>query len=977
MEKLRILAASLDGELHYDHAMRVLYATDASVYRELPMGVALPKHKEDVRQLVHFAKSEGISLIPRTAGTSLAGQCVGDGLVVDCSQYMTQILEVNADESWVRVQPGVIRDDLNLFLRDYGLFFGPNTSTANRAMIGGMVGNNSSGSYSLVYQTTREHTLEIEAVLSDGSEVVFKPVTADEFEEKCALQNLEGRIYRQFRDQLGNEEVQEEIRENFPHPAIHRRNTGYAVDELLHMQPFQAEGELFNVCKLLAGSEGTLAFMTAIKIHVDPLPPKHIGLICPHFETVDESLKAVLVAMQHTPRAVELMDKIVMDCTKGNRMYSQDRFFIKGDPGAVLIIELGGESPEEVEVKLHALSQAMQAEGLGYHFPQVYGSDIKRIWGVRKAGLGLLSNVEGDAKPVAVIEDTAVAVADLPDYISAFTRMMEGFGQKAVYYAHAGAGELHLRPILNLKDARDRELFREIGRSCAELVKSYKGSLSGEHGDGRVRGEFIPLMIGEKNYELLKQIKHTWDPQNMFNPGKIIDVPPMNTSLRYESGQETRQFDTVLDFSDTDGILRAAEKCNGSGDCRKTHLSGGTMCPSFMATRSEKDTTRARANILREILTRSEDENPFAHKEIYEVMDLCLSCKGCASECPSNVNVALLKTEFLHQYYKKHGVPLRARAIANIGKLNGLGALVPGITNFVLTNKAVSSVLKRTLGVAPKRSLPALHKITLSRWFRQHKARLHATAKKVGRRGQVYFFNDEFTQFNDTEIGIKALELLAHLGYEVHIPRHADSGRAHLSKGLLKEARKLAIYNVEALHGTITDATPLLGLEPSAILGFRDEYPRLVIPEMREQAQQLAKHCLTIEEFLGQELKAGRLDSELFTPDVRKVYLHGHCHQKALSSTEPTEHLLALPENYEVELIPSGCCGMAGSFGYEKEHYDLSMQVGELVLFPTVRGAGEDAIIAAPGTSCRHQIADGTGRKAQHPVEVLWDALKK
>jgi FAD/FMN-containing dehydrogenase/Fe-S oxidoreductase len=972
--KLNILQASLDGDLHHSHMMRALYATDASAYREMPLAVALPRHKADIKQLILFAKNEGLSLIPRAAGTSLAGQCVGDGIVVDVSQYMSEILEVNGEEGWARVQPGVIRNDLNHYLKPHGRFFGPNTSTANRAMIGGMVGNNSCGSYSIVYGTTRDHVLEIDAILSDGSEVTFKELTVEEFHAKRQQPDREGQLYQQVWEELSQPGAAEEIRAQFPKASIHRRNTGYAVDVLLEMQPFGGQ-EPFNFCKLITGSEGTLAFITEAKIHVDPLPPVHTGLVCPHFDSVEESLKAVLVAMRHQPRACELMDKIVMDCTKGNRMYQQDRFFLEGEPQAVLLIEVGGDNEAQVQAGLKAMEADMRQEGLGYAFPQVYGPDIQRVWGLRAAGLGLLSNVEGDAKPVAVIEDTAVDLQDLPAYIDEFTAMMDTFDQKAVYYAHAGAGELHLRPILDLKKKNDRQLFHDIAETTAKLVKKYRGSLSGEHGDGRVRAEFIPLMIGEQNYALIKRLKQTWDPQNLFNPGKIVDAPPMNTSLRYEEDQETKQFDTVLDFGDTEGILRAAEKCNGSGDCRKSHLSGGTMCPSYMATRAEKDTTRARANILREVLTRSEDENPFAHEDIYEVMDLCLSCKGCASECPSNVNVALLKTEFLHQYYKKHGVPLRTRAIANIGKLNGLGAMVPGLTNFALSNKLTSTALKGVLGVAQKRSMPLLHKTTLGKWYQKNAADLKETARHSGLKGKVYFFNDEFTHFNDVEIGIKALQLLARLGYEVEIPKHEESARAYLSKGLLKEARRLAMYNVEALQGLVSEETPLVGVEPSAILGFRDEFPRLVIPELRDTAKELGRHALTMEEFLAREMEKGLITPDNFTDAPRQVLLHGHCHQKALSSIAPTQQLLTLPANYQLETIPSGCCGMAGSFGYEKEHYDLSMQIGELVLFPAVRKAEAETIIAAPGTSCRHQISDGTGRKAKHPVEVLWEAL--
>lgn len=972
-DSLAILGASLDGDLYTGDAMRALYATDASVYRELPLAVAHPKHPDDLRQLIHFARQTGSSLIPRTAGTSLAGQCVGSGIVVDVSRHLTQILEVNAAEGWVRVQPGVIRNDLNQYLRPYGLFFGPNTSTANRAMIGGMVGNNSCGSYSIVYGTTRDHVMSVKALLSDGSEAVFEPLDAAGFAAKCALDSLEGQLYRQIRDELSVPEVQARIRAHFPQAAIHRRNTGYAVDVLLESDIFTPGGPPFNFAQLLAGSEGTLAFFTEIQLHCDPLPPPVTGLICAHFKSVPESLRAVPLIMALEPRAVELMDKIVMDCTKGQKMYEPYRFFVKGDPGAILVIEAGGVDKLAVEAALDAIEAAIRAGGYGYHFPRLWGAEMAKAWKLREAGLGLLANVPGDAKPVAVIEDTAVTVEELPAYIDEFAAMMRGHGQRAVYYAHAGAGEIHLRPILDLKQAEDRRLFRTIAQDTAALVKKYRGSLSGEHGDGRVRAEFIPFMIGPENYELLRRVKQTWDPQAIFNPGKIVDAPPMDVALRYDEGQETRQFDTVMDFSATGGILRAAEKCNGSGDCRKSHLGGGTMCPSFMATRHEKDTTRARANILREVLTRSKDENPFAREEIYEVMDLCLSCKGCASECPSNVDVATLKAEFLYQYYQQHGVPLRARAFAEIGRLNRLAAILPGLSNGLLRGRLTSGLTKRFLGVAPARQLPALAPVPLRRWWRREGRKLPVTAPAKGR---VFFFVDEFTHYNDAGIGQTAIRLLLKLGYAVELIDHVDSGRAHISKGLLKEARKLAMYNVEAFASKLSPETPLVGVEPSAILTFRDEYPKLVLPELRETATELGRHALLIDEFLAREAAAGRIGPELFTEVSRQVLLHGHCHQKALSSPAHSATILSLPAHYTVTEIPSGCCGMAGSFGYEAEHYDLSMQVGELVLFPAVRAAAPETLLAAPGTSCRHQIADGTGRVARHPVEILWEALR-
>lgn len=976
-DQLRQLAQQLQGELYFDHTMRILYATDASAYREMPLAVAIPHSKDDLIRLIQFARQHSTSLIPRTAGTSLAGQVVGHGIVVDVSKHFNQILELNSTEQWVRVQPGVIRDELNMYLKPHGLFFGPETSTANRAMIGGMVGNNSCGSNSVVYGSTRDHLLEVTCLLSDGSEVVFGALSLDDFHAKCELPTLEGTVYRQVRSMLSVEANQNEIRRQFPKKSIERRNTGYAIDLLVEMAPFTAGGPDFNFCSLIAGSEGTLCFITEIKLHLNELPPRETGLLCVHFHTIDESLRANLIALQYQPSASELIDHYILECTKDNIEQRKNRFFVQGDPGAILVVEYARNSRDEIAAICQQVEADMRAAGLGYHFPVLYGDDCKKIWTLRKAGLGLLGNLPGDEKAVPVIEDTAVDVNDLPAYIRDFNEILKKHGLYSVHYAHAGSGELHLRPIINLKTEEGNRLFRVIAEEIATLVKKYDGSLSGEHGDGRLRGEFIPQMIGQHNYELLRQLKYTWDPQNIFNPNKIVDTPSMNSMLRYEPGQKTPTFNTIFRYHNQD-VLQHAEQCNGSGDCRKTHLSGGTMCPSFMATRNEKDTTRARANILREFLTHSNKVNRFDHEEIKEVMDLCLSCKGCKGECPSNVDVAKLKAEFLQHYYDANGVPLRSRLIANFTRSAQLGSLFPAAYNFVMTAPGISTLVKKLSGFAPERSMPTLQRQTLRNWYQSRKSGVRSPEMENRENGAlptVYLFCDEFTNYNDTHIGIKAIELLEKLGYTVIIPQHLESGRTWLSKGLLRQAKVIANTNIELLSPLISEATPLIGIEPSAILAFRDEYPDLANDENLAAAQQLATHALMIDEFLAREVEAGRIKTEQFTTAQKQIKLHGHCQQKAVASVAPTVKILSLPANYSVQTIPSGCCGMAGSFGYEKEHYELSMKIGELVLFPAVRSAADEVIIAAPGTSCRHQVKDGTGRKALHPVEVLWEAL--
>jgi FAD/FMN-containing dehydrogenase/Fe-S oxidoreductase len=964
--QLQQLAQGLNGTLHYDHLMRTLYATDASVYRDLPLAVAYPKTKTDIKKLIHFAQEHNTSLIPRTAGTSLAGQCVGKGIVVDVSKHFTRILELNVEERWVRVEPGVIRDELNRYLLPHGLWFGPNTATANRCMLGGMVGNNSCGSTSIKYGTTRDHVLELEVLLSDSTECFFGEVTAGELSKNYQANTLESQIYDSLVNTLSDPDTQAEIQREYPKPTINRRNTGYAVDVLLRSAPFTEEGPPLNLAKLLAGSEGTLAFTTSIKLSLDPLPPSKEIVLAPHFNSVAECLQAVAPVMAFEPYQCELMDKIILDCTKGQIEQEKNRFFVEGDPGAILMIELRDEDESKVHKKAHDIIKKLESLKLGYAYPIVEPPHTNNVWNLRKAGLGLLANLPGDSKAVACIEDTAVTIDDLPQYINEFDQIMDRFGQRSVYYAHAGDGELHLRPILDLKKSEDREKFRGITEATARLVKKYQGSLSGEHGDGRVRAEFIPLMIGPKNYALLRRIKQVWDPNNIFNPGKIVDAPPMNETLRYEADTPQRTFDTVFNFSDSGGILRLAEKCNGSGDCRR--VSDGTMCPSYRATLNEKDTTRARANALREFLTQSEQANAFEHEELKEVMDLCISCKGCTSECPSNVDMSTMKAEFLHQYYQSKGIPLRARIFARINSLNKLAAIFPGLSNIFLGLTA----FKKLLGIAPQRILPKLKSQSLREWYKKNYAALHPEAPMQ----TVYLFCDEFTNYNDVTIGIKTVKLLSRLNIAVNMIDHAESGRAAISKGLLPHAREHAIRNVSIFHSQVSAATPLLGMEPSAILSFRDEYPRLVPEHLQSAARELAPHCLLIDEYLSRLIREQKIASDLFTTASKKVLLHGHCHQKALSSVDHSAWLLSLPKNYEVEVIPSGCCGMAGSFGYEAEHYEVSMKIGELVLFPAVRNADREVIVAAPGTSCRHQIMDGVKRVALHPVEVLFDALK-
>ncbi len=977
--KLSALQKKMKGELFFDNLHRHIYATDASVYRILPEAVAYPKDSDDIRLLIEYARQNKVSLVPRTAGTSLAGQVVGKGIIVDVSKYLNRILEINPEEQWVRLQPGVIRDDLNRELQKYGLWFSPNTSTANRCMIGGMVGNNSSGSTSIKYGVTRDKVMEVEGFLSDGTFLRFEPLDKEGFDKKINSDSLREReIYRFIHDTFSNPEIQKEIRENMPKLTIHRRNTGYPLEVLINNEVFSKDhrGISFNLAQFLAGSEGTLFFMTAIKLKLDPLMPPRRLMVAAHFRDIIESMEAVVPAMQSDLYQCELMDKTILDCTKDSLKYKHYRDFLVEDPQAVLMLEFRGNDMHELEKQADQLIDRLKRQNLGYAYPKLFDDGAAKAEELRKAGLGLLGNLPGDDKAVPGTEDTAVDIRDLPAYIDEFRRLMESKGKKPVYFAHAGAGEIHLRPILNLKKSSDVKLFRELVSSVADLVKKYKGSLSGEHGDGMIRAEFIPRVVGEKNYNLMREIKTLFDPENLFNPHKIIDPYPMDTHLRYIPDREEPEIPTLMQFFHEGGILRAAEKCNGSGDCRKPPEAGGIMCPSYQATREEKYTTRARANALREFLTnhyaRNKAGNPFDYEELYETLSLCISCKACKSECPSTVDMAALKAEFLYQWQRTNGFSYRNRFFAYSGKINRIFSHVPWLYNTGVV--IFGGLLKKILGIARERKLPKLSSVSLRTWFEHQPGNLES---KRDTKKSVYLFADEFVNTMDSETGQAVIRVLRGLGYEVMMLPHFESGRAYISKGFLEQAQDLANKNIRLFDGLVSEENPLIGIEPSAVLTIRDEYLRLVDSQYREKAEKLAANTFLFEEFIYDEWKAGNISSDDFTDLHKKIVLHVHCHHKALSDEKIAAEILSIPRNYEVELLDSGCCGMAGSFGYEKEYYEISLKIGELKLFPSLRKIDSDTVIAANGISCRHQIDDVLQKQAVHPAVLLAEALEQ
>jgi FAD/FMN-containing dehydrogenase/Fe-S oxidoreductase len=960
------LEKQLKGDIEMTELSRILYATDASVYRSKPLGVVFPKDSEDVTAIIKFASGHDVSLIPRAAGTSLAGQCVGLGIVVDVSRYMTRILEVNVEERWVEVEPGVVRDELNLHLAQYGLFFGPNTSTSNRCMMGGMLGNNSSGSTSIKYGVTRDKVMMVEGILADGSSAVFADLNEEEYQGKLTQDDLEGTIYRGLKELLSPKEVQEEIRSQFPDERIKRRNTGYAIDELIKQKPFYPNGLPLNLSKLLAGSEGTLCFTTRVRFHLDLLPPKNEAVICAHFHNIIDAMQATVAIMKMEPYACELMDDKILELTKGNPTQNENRFFVEGNPGAVLVVEVRCESDSDFSALVQKSIETIQNETLAYATPVVYAPNTTKVWALRAAGLGVLSNMSGDAKPIAFVEDTAVAIENLPAYISDFERLMEGFGQEAIYYAHAGAGELHLRPVLDLKSKQGRKDFRRIAEASAKLVKQYKGSLSGEHGDGRVRAELIPMVLGQKNYEVLKSVKYLWDEKNIFNRGKIVDAFPIDEDFRYTENQPKFSFPTFMNFGE-ENMLQVSERCNGSGDCRKSAEFGATMCPSYQVTKNEKDSTRARANVLREIMTHPENPAyPLDSDEVRDVLDLCLSCKACSRDCPSSVDMAALKAEATYQYQRRHGVPKSAHFFGKFHHNAERAWPFRALANFVLKTDYGNRVFKSYFGIATERTIPQFSKSRGSK----RAAKYHS--KKEGLDFILYI--DEFTEFQDAEIAEYAAAFFQKIGLNFKVI-YSPSGRSEISKGLLDEGRKSVEQAISQLYPYCTNDLPIVGLEPSAILGFRDDIPKLVSALISEKAKELSKRVFTFEEFVHDLIVRGKLRASQFTEAPLELAIHLHCHQKSLSHIKHSKAILNLPLNYHAVAIPSGCCGMAGSFGFEEKHYALSQDIGGLVLFPFLRKHNGKTVVAT-GTSCRHQIKDGVAVKSHHPAEILLRALK-
>ena len=961
------LQRSVSGELRTDEYSRMLYSTDASIYQVKPHGVLIPKTAADVHAAVELAAKYQVPILPRTAGSSLAGQAVNEALVIDFTRHLDQILEINQEEQWVRVQPGIVLDQLNLDLRPLGLQFGPDPASSNRAAMGGIVSNNSTGSHSIMYGMTADHVLAMNVILSDGSRANLAPLSPEQLTQQQQKKGLEGQIYRQIAELAAQNG--DTIRAGTPRHW--RRCGGYNLDRFVDGSSFHWPRDPgFNLAKLISGAEGTLAVITELTLNLVPIL-KMTALAIVHFESLMTALTAVPTILEVNPSAVELLDNLGLRMCREVPEYARLlTTFIEGDPNCVLITEFYGDSEAELQAKVARLITHMTKQSVGQTavVPAFTSQLQQNVWTVRKVGLGLLMSIKGDHKPIPFIEDSAVPVEHLANYVTQVEQFCNDLGTDVAYYAHASAGCLHIRPLVNTKKASEIAKLPGITTFSVDLLKGYGGSFSSEHGDGRARSWLNERFFGPELYKLYQQTKQIFDPHNLLNPGNIVNAGPMTKNLRYGEAYELIPIRPHLDFSYEHGFDRAVEMCNGAGICRKRTT--GTMCPSFMVTREEEHSTRGRANALRNAMSGRLPSSEFTSQRMYEVMDLCIECKACKAECPSSVDMAKIKFEFLAQYHETHGTPLRAKFFGNIARLSRLNSgPLASLVNFGSRHPLVRTLLAQTLGISRQRALPAFASQPFTSWFKKR-----PTPPAPHSRPKVCLFNDTFNTYNDPEVAIAATELLEAAGFEIVLPGHKCCGRPFISKGLVNEARAAALDTIKRLAPLAEQGIPIVGLEPSCLLSMRDEYLYLLPDDPR--AQLVAENAYTFEEFIAKLADEGTLNLQ-FTDAKREVLLHGHCHQKALVGTEPSQQILSLPPNYTVTEIDSGCCGMAGSFGYEIEHYEISMQMAERRLLPAIRAAKPDTLIVAAGTSCRHQVAHGVGKRPLHPAELLRKALAK
>jgi FAD/FMN-containing dehydrogenase/Fe-S oxidoreductase len=948
------LAGSLEGEVRFDKVSRALYSTDASVYQIEPLGVVIPKSREDLISIVRICARFRCPITMRGGGTSQAGQAIGEGIQVDTSKHYNRVLELNAGERWVRVQPGIVLDELNAYLKPHGLRFAPDISTASRATIGGMMANNSSGARSVLYGKTIDHVLEQEVVLSDGSVAYFGPLSAVELQAKSAGDSLEAECYRTIKSIAAD--CASEVEKRFP--KVLRRVGGYNIDEFIR------PGTPFNLAKLMTGSEGTLGVVLEAKLNLVPLPKAKAVLVIQFRDTL-EALAATPVILQHRPSAAEVMDKFILDHTRQSPRLDRIRnSFIQGDPGALLCVEFYDDTAEALLPRIESLERDLISRNLGYHFHRATSlKDQAQIWTLRESALGLSMAMKQDAKSISFVEDTAVAPEDLRDYIERFLDLIKRHETTAGIYAHASVGCLHVRPVVNLKTEQGVRKFEAIANEVSDLVLEFGGALSGEHGDGLVRSPFHRKMFGAVLYEAFRTIKRTFDPHGIFNPGKIVDSPPLTANLRFGAGYTTPDPPTYFDFSDYGGLGGAVEMCSGLGACRKKLE--GTMCPSYMATEEEAHSTRGRANVLRLAMTGRLGEAGLGDQGVYDVLDLCLECRACKAECPVGVDVARFKSEFLADYWARHGTPLHTRILAGAHEIAKWGRPVASMLNRVVDTGVVRSINERVLGIDKRRSLP--------RWSTTTFADV-AARRSSGGTPDVLIFNDTFTNYYNPEAGLAGMEVLAAAGLKAGLSSNVCCGRPLISKGLLSKARERARLNAHALYPVAERNQKIIFLEPSCLSAVREDGPSLLRGEDQRKAAAVAASCVLFEDFLESELAAGRVQLKL-RPGPAEILLHGHCHQKAMGLLPSARELLARIPGSTIIDPDAGCCGMAGSFGYSRDHYDVSRDIGERRLLPAVRNRKAGTPVVASGFSCRHQIRDFTGETAVHAAVLLQSVL--
>ncbi len=951
------LRSVVQGEVRFDEYSRALYSQDASIYSMEPAGVVLPKSVEDVQAIMEICNRSGVKVLSRGGGTGLSGQTVQEGaVVIDYTKYMHDLIEINAEEQWVRTQPGVTLTELNRQLRPHGLMFTPDPSTASRATVGGAMGNNSCGAHSIVYGKTVDHVLGQDVVLSDGRIASFENVSGDALDAKLRLGGLEGDIYRAVRDVAAR--AAPLVEANFP--KVLRRVGGYNLDLV-------NDPEGLNLAQLMVGSEGTLAAVTSARLNLVKIPD-FSGLAVLHFKGLDEAMEATVATLEHDPSAVEHIGAIIITQARRHISYSRNLGFLQGEPTDILVVEFNGDSQEEVADKFDKLEQDMTRKELGFAMTRLHtAAEQAQVWSMREAGLGLMNNVEGSAKPLPFVEDTAVAPEKLPEYVRRFQEIIKNSGTEAGYYGHASVGCMHIRPLIDIKTREGMDRLYKISDEVSDLLKEFGGSMTGEHGDGIVRGFWTEKMFGSELVENFREVKRAFDPNTIMNPGKIFDTPHILDNLRFGDEYHSHEIETRLDFTAEGGFAGAVEMCNGVGACRKLNL--GAMCPSYMATREEEHTTRGRANVLRAAISGKFPVDQLTSKRTFEVLDLCLECKSCKAECPSNVDMAKIKYEFLHQYYKTNKVPRRSRMVADIHKTNARMAPIAPIANAITQSAPMRWALDKLVGFSSDRPAPPVVRNTFQRWFDKRKAPTGTFP-----RGKIVLFHDTFMNFNYPSIGVAATDLLEALGFEVIILKDRKCcGRPMISKGLLDMAGENARYNVDLLYEYVERGIKIAGCESSCVMTLKDEYPDLLGGD--EKARAVADNTVMLEEIIAECLGDDGPQLE-FTNMPKKVQFLGHCHQRALTGLNSSIKALNLPPNFEVIDIPAGCCGMAGSFGYEKEHVEVSMAAGEERFFPYVRN-NPDAEVCVTGISCREQTSFGTGRTARHLVEVLADALKK